>query len=97
MRIAYVIDCRPNFVEKAPVISELHRRIPDGHHVLIHAGQRYDRLMSDISFEDLGIQQPNPMRRVGSARHAIRASSGVLAQSDEHACWPYAVAVLGAA
>jgi UDP-N-acetylglucosamine 2-epimerase len=47
-RIAYAVGARPNFVKMAPVISELRRRMPDGRHALIHTGQHYDRLMSDI-------------------------------------------------
>ena len=48
MRIAYVVGARPNFVKMAPVIAELRRRMPDGRHALIHTGQHYDRLMSDV-------------------------------------------------
>src|ERR1022692_5138233 len=74
MRIAYVVGARPNFVKMAPVISELRRRMPDGRHALIHTGQHYDRLMSDIFLEELGVPAPDHMLRVGSASHAVQTA-----------------------
>jgi UDP-N-acetylglucosamine 2-epimerase (non-hydrolysing) len=74
MTIAYVVGVRPNFVKMAPVISELRRRIPEGRHVLIHTGQHYDRLMSDIFLEELGVPPPDHMLGVGSASHAVQTA-----------------------
>ncbi len=74
MRIAYVIGARPNFVKMAPVIAELRRRIPDGRHALIHTGQHYDRLMSEVLLEELGVPAPDHMLGVGSASHAVQTA-----------------------
>jgi UDP-N-acetylglucosamine 2-epimerase (non-hydrolysing) len=74
MRVAYVVGARPNFVKMAPVISELRRRMPDGRHALIHTGQHYDRLMSDIFLEELGVPAPDHMLGVGSASHAVQTA-----------------------
>ncbi len=74
MRIVYVVGARPNFVKMAPVISELRRRIPHGRHALIHTGQHYDRLMSDIFLEELGVPAPDHMLGVGSASHAVQTA-----------------------
>ena len=74
MRIAYVVGARPNFVKMAPVISELRRRMPEGRHALIHTGQHYDRLMSDIFLEELGVPAPDHMLGVGSASHAVQTA-----------------------
>ena len=74
MRIAYVVGARPNFVKMAPVIAELRRRLPDARHVLIHTGQHYDRLMSDIFLEELGVPAPDHMLGVGSASHAVQTA-----------------------
>lgn len=73
-RIAYVIGARPNFVKMAPVIAELRRRMPDGRHALIHTGQHYDRLMSEIFLEELGVPTPDHMLGVGSASHAVQTA-----------------------
>jgi UDP-N-acetylglucosamine 2-epimerase (non-hydrolysing) len=74
MRIAYVIGARPNFVKMAPVISEMRHRLPGAHHTLIHTGQHYDRLMSDIFLEQLGVPAPDHMLGVGSASHAVQTA-----------------------
>jgi UDP-N-acetylglucosamine 2-epimerase (non-hydrolysing) len=74
MRIVYVVGARPNFVKMAPVISELRHRVPDARHTLVHTGQHYDRLMSDIFLEDLGVPAPDHMLGVGSASHAVQTA-----------------------
>jgi UDP-N-acetylglucosamine 2-epimerase (non-hydrolysing) len=74
MRIAYVVGARPNFIKMAPVISQLRDRLPDSHHALIHTGQHYDRLMSDIFLEELGVPAPDHMLGVGSASHAVQTA-----------------------
>lgn len=77
MRLLHVIGTRPNFVKMAPVIAALRRIDPDGHHVLVHTGQHYDRLMSGIFLEQLGVPEPDHMLGVGSGSHAAMVA-GVL-------------------
>jgi len=74
MRIAYVVGARPNFVKMAPVIAELRRQMPEGSHILIHTGQHYDRLMSDVFLEELGVPAPDHMLGVGLASHAVQTA-----------------------
>lgn len=69
-----MVGARPNFVKMAPVISELRRRIPDARHALIHTGQHYNRLMSDIFLEELGVPAPDHMLGVGSSTHAVQTA-----------------------
>jgi UDP-N-acetylglucosamine 2-epimerase (non-hydrolysing) len=70
MRILYVVGTRPNFVKTAPVISAMRSRLPDGHHVIVHTGQHYDRAMSEVFFEELHVPAPDHMLEVGSGAHA---------------------------
>ena len=70
MRILYVVGTRPNFVKTAPVISALRRRLPAGDHTIVHTGQHYDRLMSEVFLEELGVPAPDHMLKVGSGSHA---------------------------
>ena len=70
MRIVYVVGTRPNFVKTAPVISALRERLPEGRHAIVHTGQHYDRLMSEIFLEELGVPAPDHMLEVGSGTHA---------------------------
>jgi UDP-N-acetylglucosamine 2-epimerase (non-hydrolysing) len=70
MRIVYVVGTRPNLVKTAPVIGALRTRLPDGRHAIVHTGQHYDRLMSEIFLEELGVPAPDHMLEVGSGTHA---------------------------
>jgi UDP-N-acetylglucosamine 2-epimerase (non-hydrolysing) len=70
MRIVYVVGTRPNFVKTAPVIAALRARIPAGRHAIVHTGQHYDRLMSEVFLEELGVPAPDYMLEVGSGSHA---------------------------
>src|SRR4051794_20229225 len=70
MRIVYVVGTRPNFVKTASVIGALRARLPEGRHALVHTGQHYDRLMSEVFLEELGVLAPDHMLEVGSGSHA---------------------------
>jgi UDP-N-acetylglucosamine 2-epimerase (non-hydrolysing) len=74
VKILYVIGTRPNFVKTAPVIAALRRRLPDAGHVIVHTGQHYDHLMSEVFFEELGVPRPDYMLEVGSASHAVQTA-----------------------
>ncbi|MGB0097251.1 MAG: UDP-N-acetylglucosamine 2-epimerase (non-hydrolyzing) [Solirubrobacteraceae bacterium] len=74
MRVLYAMGTRPNFVKMAPVIAELRRRIPDVRHVIVDTGQHYDRMMSSIFVEELGLPGPDYVLDVGSGTHAIQTA-----------------------
>jgi UDP-N-acetylglucosamine 2-epimerase (non-hydrolysing) len=74
MRILSVVGARPNFVKTAPVISALQRRRPEWDHVLVHTGQHYDRMMSEIFLEELGVPEPDHLLGVGSGSHAVQTA-----------------------
>lgn len=68
------MGARPNFVKMAPVIAELRRQLPDAGHVIVHTGQHYDRMMSDVFVEQLAIPAPDYVLDVGSGSHAIQTA-----------------------
>jgi UDP-N-acetylglucosamine 2-epimerase (non-hydrolysing) len=70
VRTLSVIGTRPNFVKMAPVIARLRERLPDGHHAIVHTGQHYDRVMSQVFLEELGVPEPTHSLDVGSGTHA---------------------------
>ena len=74
MRILYVVGTRPNFVKTAPVIGALRARHPEGRHTIVHTGQHYDRLMSEVFLGELGVPAPDYMLEVGSATHAAQTA-----------------------
>jgi UDP-N-acetylglucosamine 2-epimerase (non-hydrolysing) len=53
MRVLHVVGARPNFMKAAPVYRALGRR--SHKQVLVHSGQHYDALMSDIFFKEFQI------------------------------------------
>jgi UDP-N-acetylglucosamine 2-epimerase (non-hydrolysing) len=57
-------------VKMAPVIAATRARIPRASHVVIHTGQHYDREMSEIFVEQLGMPDPEYLLGVGSGTHA---------------------------
>ncbi len=54
----------------APVIAALRARLPDARHALVHTGQHYDALMSDVFLDELAVPAPDHTLRVGSGSHA---------------------------
>ncbi|MGN6588585.1 MAG: non-hydrolyzing UDP-N-acetylglucosamine 2-epimerase [Solirubrobacterales bacterium] len=74
MRILYVVGTRPNFVKTAPVIGALRERHPEGRHAIVHTGQHYDRLMSEVFLSELGVPAPDYMLEVGSGSHAAQTA-----------------------
>ena len=74
MRILYVVGTRPNFVKTAPVIGAMRARDPGGRHAIVHTGQHYDRLMSEVFLEELGVPPPDHMLEVGSGTHAVQTA-----------------------
>jgi UDP-N-acetylglucosamine 2-epimerase (non-hydrolysing) len=74
MRILYAMGTRPNIVKMAPVIKELRRRLPNARHVIVDTGQHYDRMMSAIFMEELGVPEPDHVLGVGSGTHAVQTA-----------------------
>ncbi|GAA1270442.1 UDP-N-acetylglucosamine 2-epimerase (non-hydrolyzing) [Sphaerisporangium rubeum] len=71
--VLHVLGARPNFVKAAPVVralGELGIR-----QAIVHTGQHYDALMSDVFFADLGLPEPVANLAVGSGTHARQTAA----------------------
>ncbi|MFV0433675.1 MAG: non-hydrolyzing UDP-N-acetylglucosamine 2-epimerase [Leucobacter sp.] len=80
MKIMSVVGARPQFVKLAPIA---HAVTAAGHeHIIVHTGQHYDPMLSDVFFEDLGIPAPDAHLGVGSGSHGVQTGA-ILAQMDE--------------
>ncbi|HEY8808856.1 MAG TPA: UDP-N-acetylglucosamine 2-epimerase, partial [Solirubrobacterales bacterium] len=67
MKILTVVGNRPQFIKAAAVSGNLRER---GEEVLVHTGQHYDRELSAVFFEELGLPPPELELGVGSGTHA---------------------------
>jgi UDP-N-acetylglucosamine 2-epimerase (non-hydrolysing) len=71
MRLLHVVGARPNFMKIAPVMTAL-GGFAEVEQSLVHTGQHYDRGMSQVFFEDLGIPRPDVDLGIGSDRHGAQ-------------------------
>ncbi len=74
MYIHLLAGARPNYMKIFPVWEAIRRLKPDWNVEIIHTGQHYDALMSDIFFADLGMPPPHHFLGVGSGSHAVQTA-----------------------
>lgn len=79
MKILSVVGARPQFVKLAPI--DRAAREAGVEHVIVHTGQHYDPMLSDVFFSELGISSPDVHLGVGSGSHGVQTGA-MLAQLD---------------
>lgn len=82
MKLVTVVGTRPQFVKAAMVSRKILDDAQDGkliEEVLVHSGQHYDEMMSDIFFTQLGIPKPKYNIGVGSGSHAVQTGEALIA------------------
>lgn len=72
MKIASIVGARPEFVQAAMVSRSLRQRHEE---ILIHTGQHYDDLMSDVFFRELDLPEPDMNLSVGSSAPSAQVST----------------------
>jgi UDP-N-acetylglucosamine 2-epimerase (non-hydrolysing) len=72
MKLISVVGARPQFVKLSPIARAAAGRVQ---HLIVHTGQHYDRLMSDVFFSDLGIPAPDYNLGVGSGKHGAQTAA----------------------
>lgn len=82
LKLLIVTGARPNFMKVAPLIHVIEawnaKASPNDRQVdwrLVHTGQHYDAMMSDVFFKELRIPKPQFYLDVGSGSHAIQTAN----------------------
>ena len=70
MIIHLIAGARPNFMKIAPILRAAARQGSKMTCRVVHTGQHYDRAMSDVFFEELGIPTPDHHLGCGGGSHA---------------------------
>jgi UDP-GlcNAc3NAcA epimerase len=79
MKVVSIVGARPQFIKAAPVCRALRERHQES---LVHTGQHYDRAMSDVFFEELGIPEPDFHLGIGSGSHGHQTAEMLGAIED---------------
>ena len=77
-KIISLVGARPQFVKEA-LVGAAARQLGAWEHILVHSGQHYDAVMSDVFFEELAIPAPKYHLGVGSGTHASMTAAALVA------------------
>ena len=76
MKLLQIVGNRPQFIKLAPLTREI-ARFNEGPadvekitELIVHTGQHYDEMMSDVFFRELEIPEPHYNLGAGSSSHA---------------------------
>ncbi len=79
IKLLVVAGARPNFVKIAPLLRHIDQRLrqctmPVVEYRLVHTGQHYDPMLSDVFFSEMGIPAPHFSLGVGSHSQAVQTA-----------------------
>ena len=73
--VTVVVGARPNFMKAAPLVAALRSEGADVQ--LVHTGQHYDPVMSDVFLGELGMPVPDVFLGVGSGTHGEQTAKAL--------------------
>ena len=76
-KISIIVGARPNFMKASPVFCALNNKEKFNLEI-IHSGQHYDKNMSDIFFQELGLPQPSINLNVSKASELTQTANIML-------------------
>ena len=78
--LIHIVGARPNFIKAAPVIAAL--EAAGDQQQVVHTGQHYDRAMSEVFFDELGLPEPDVNLGVGSGSHGKQTAALLIALEE---------------
>lgn len=78
MKILHVVGARPNFMKVAPITREMSATPHIFEQILVHTGQHYDDMLSDIFIKEFGLDEPDVNLEVGSGTHSWQTAQVML-------------------
>ncbi len=78
--VCTVVGARPQFIKSAPVSRALESA--GIRETVVHTGQHFDRELSQIFFDELGLREPRVDLSVGSGTHAWQTASIMMRLED---------------
>ena len=85
MKVLSVVGNRPQFVKSGPLSIALRERGID--EVVVHTGQHYDRELSAVFFEELGLHEPEYRLDLHTADPDAMEPAIAAAVADERPDW----------
>jgi UDP-N-acetylglucosamine 2-epimerase (non-hydrolysing) len=80
--VVFLAGARPNYMKVIPVWkAAAAARLPI-RQVLVHTGQHYDELMSDVFFSDFEMEKPTHFLGVGSGPHGVQTAKVLIALEE---------------
>lgn len=67
-KIISIVGARPQFIKLAPIFR-IFKKYNELKHIVLHTGQHYDFLMSDLFFKTFGLPRPDVNLSIGSGSH----------------------------
>lgn len=66
MKVLTIVGARPQFIKSFAVSRSLR---PEHEEILVHTGQHYDEMLSDVFFRELSMEEPEYNLGIGSGSH----------------------------
>lgn len=82
MKVMLVVGTRPDILRIAPIMERMKRYSDYLDPLLVHTGQHYDSSLSQVIFEDIGLQKPDIQLGVGSGTHAAQ-TAGIMTEFEK--------------
>ena len=79
--VVHVVGARPNYMKVAPVYAELERR-GNVEQRLVHTGQHYDLLLTDVFFAELPLPRPHVQLEARTTESAFDELERVFAELE---------------